>query len=522
MTQTGGKDAPLPNEDESARGRYAHPRALSWTPPWDANETAWRKLLCVSGSRDRRIAEARVFAPASPASLRQLGEELAISHERVRQLEQRLHGDVKDRLANDPDCAPVLHDVARLRGALGTCAPQASVATVTRVLCPDGPDAGLRRAVLLTLGGYSLQEGLWERGEALRQIRAELDASDQIGRGEVEKVLNEAGVLYEHHAACVDALAIGCGADAAQDGSGGVSDLLAGLLHAHGKPMSRRELCAALSHDVTPLALAIRLQADPRIRRVGSRTYGLSEWDEAEYGTIADELQREIETRGGSARLEETGLRDHGQARGLRIVGAPRVWHRTLPLAPGRLHRPCSRWSRRTRRQRNWASRLRARQLQRHVHSPPHGRPGSPARLLAPRALRSRFRRRRRAGRGTQHQPRQRRSVHQAWECERPSLGTIRPIAKRLGCEPGDRIFLPLRSGATAYNVKALALDRARRAARLALSLGLTVDATLSEIAQSIGLPGDAPEAEVQLGLSARGEHQLAAALAPGRQRSSS
>ena len=240
-------------------------------------------------------------------TLREIGEEFGVTRERVRQIERDVERKIERRLSEEPVCAPIVHLAVRLRDRLGTIASDDAAAAALADAVPEGQDAELRRAALLALAGpYSPDGGLWVRGTALADLMASLleRADDPLRESELTTLLRRAGVAPQYHEACVAALPLRRFGGHVLLWSGSAGKKAARVLRARGRPMSRSELSAALG-TAQARPFWSRLNEDQDIRRVSLHCYGLPEWDEDEYVTVADELQRAIERRGGPAPLED-------------------------------------------------------------------------------------------------------------------------------------------------------------------------------------------------------------------------
>jgi hypothetical protein len=79
-----------------------------------------------------------------------------------------------------------------------------------------------------------------------------------------------------------------------------------------------------------------------------------------------------------------------------------------------------------------------------------------------------------------------------------------------LGCADGDRVFVPLLDGASAFAVAGHEIGAAAGVARVALEVGLPAGAPISRIAHAIGLSRGASAQQVVERLQARGQHELA------------
>ena len=480
-------------------------------------EDAWQALLSFD-ERERCVLEARTFVIGPRITLGELGEKLAVSRERVRQIERSAKKQFEERLASDPACARIMHLAARLRRELGSVAPDESVKVALREALPGSQDSDLRRAVLINLAGpFRPNEGFWQRATELADLRSWLvqRADEPLTEADLDRLLEEAGVVQEHRASCIAALSVHRFDDRILVWSGSLADKAARILRVHGDPMSREELYDAIGADVNARSLLMQVQDDERFRRMSRDSYGLAEWGGEEYTTIADEIEQAIERRGGRAFLDElvdelvnlfgvspNSVRSYaGSRRFLRqpdgtLAVAP-YGHESVKVVsmPPELDQDL------VRHRGVWTVRLvvdddvlrgSGRPLRTAIAQAAGLRPGGARKIQLENG-----------------------SAQISWSGNQPALGSTRLIVESLGCEDGDYLFAPLQDGERAFAVRHADLDVAQGLPRLSLELGLPADAELSSIAIAIGLSTDASAADIRGRLRARRQDQLEA-LVPG------
>lgn len=478
------------------------------------DERAWRELL-TGDARALRILAARRFALGRRATLDELGRELGVTRERVRQLEGRAAEDVERALSDDPACAPLLHRAARLRRTLGVLAPTPAVEALLREAVPDEAEhAGLRRGILLDVAGpYRAADGFHQLGSALPDLRAALveRAEEPWTDAELERLLEDAGVALPYRRACLATLPLHRFGERRLTWTGSLADKACRLLSAHGEPMSRAELHAAMGGERNLRSLLQQVQGDARVRRLGRDSYGLAAWDGEEYTTIRDEIEQALERRGGRAPVSDlvdelverfgvspNSVRAYAYSRHFvrapdgTIVRAP-DGHvpDEVPHAPAELDRDLV-WHRGA-----WAVRVT-------VDAETRRGSGRLTRVAVAQAAGLR--------------PGQTRTIELhggplriSWQRDQPALGSVRAFAEGLACEDGDLLFLPLRDDETVRSVPRAVRDAADGLARVALELGLRADAALAAVATAVGLPADATGADVRTRLRARRQEALAA-----------
>lgn len=476
----------------------------------DGLEAAWERLLSFD-ERERRILEARTFARGRPLTLGELGEELGVTRERIRQLESRSRGEI-ERLAAERACLPVVHLAARVRGQLGSLVGEEAVEAALRAAVPDASDAQLRRAVLLYLAGpYRYTDGFWQRANELQDLIAALRerADEPWSDDEVDRLLRSVEVAEEHREACVAALPLRRFDERHLVWTGSMADKAARVLRVHGEPMSREQLHTAIGADANLRSLLGQVQGDPRFRRMGLDSYGLAEWGGEEYTGIADEIEQAIERRGGCAPLDEVveelvewfgvspqSVRSYAASR--RFLRQPDGMLAVAPeghAGPAGSRMPPELDRDLVRRRSGWCVRVvvdrdvlrgSGRPVRTAIAQAAGVRPGE-ARALELRQ-------------GT---------AYISWRGNQPALGSTRLLVESLGCSDRDLLFLPLQDGEQAFAVAHATLLAAGGLSRVALELGLEQDADLSAIAAAIGLPDNAAAADIRARLRARGHADL-------------
>ncbi|WP_055478292.1 sigma factor-like helix-turn-helix DNA-binding protein [Sphaerimonospora mesophila] len=239
-------------------------------------------------------------------NLEDLGHELSVTRERVRQLEKKLienfnswrtSAPAADRIA-DLDAlirsggSPLttLDAVSEQFSELSEKVPslQIKFRTVLGVLLPDLDidEPWLATTSLSDLRDRSFRAALGASGESLDRIR------DGFGMAESE---------------WADWLGY-CGLRALNDvivpKGASQPELAVAVLGAAGRPLSAEEIAEQIQVDAIR-SLRNRLQDDDRIVRVGPNSYGLPEWNLETYEGIREEIVQRIERGGGRAWLSD-------------------------------------------------------------------------------------------------------------------------------------------------------------------------------------------------------------------------
>jgi transcriptional regulator with XRE-family HTH domain len=477
-------------------------------------DVAWNELLEFN-EQERLIMAGRIFPTQPKRTLDELGRELGITRERVRQVERKIKTQIESRLADGDVCAPVQHAAANVRRTAGTIASDdALTAELTAHVSDNAQDAELRRAVLREMAGpYRLNEGFWQVGNVLEEIRSALDEGrdEPLSEEEIDDVLASVGVVAESRANVLALLPLHWFEERYIVWTGSLQDKACRLLKVHGAPMSRDELHAAMGAEhVNFRSMVNVIGADERIRRVGLDLYGLTAWGGEEYTGIADEIEQAIRRRGGRADLEDVvselvewfGV----SAQSVRSYAASRRFSRdsdgALVVAPDDAVRPevarvppeldrdlvvCGE---------SWTVRV-------IVDSDVLRGSGRPTRTAIAQAagVSPAGERKIELGNG---------AAVIGWRQPQPTIGSLRSLAETLSCDDGDLLFVPLRDRSLAFSVSRYAVQEATGLRRVALELGVFFpDPDLSQVAAAIGLGSAASVADIRTRLRARRQDEL-------------
>jgi hypothetical protein len=277
------------------------------------DERVWTELLSFT-PRERAVLERRILAPDRPETLSALGEELGITRERVRQVERGIRDKLRGRLEGDQG-APLRHVAARLRRDLGAVtdigAHDAAHESVVKATSTSIGDLPLRKALLhhasgpyIEIGGLAWSDDARHLTEAEDAMR-EVSAGDLVEPGLLSGLLAVVDSSQEQEEAVFQYLGLKRIADRIVRWSGSMADKAVGCLAAVDRPLTMLEIHELIGFDRNPRSLAMQVQSDERIIRLGKDRYGLRAWGGEEYSGIMRELEQAIDAAGGSANLEE-------------------------------------------------------------------------------------------------------------------------------------------------------------------------------------------------------------------------
>lgn len=483
-----------------------------------ANDATWDRLL-EFGDVEMAILRGRVFPVDGKRTLDNLGSDLGITRERVRQIEGRVRKLVESRLFKQEDFAPIQHAASRVRIQVGTVATEEALSSALARQVPDEKiDAPTRRAVLRELAGpYNSSKGFWQIDETLAGIEASvLEFGDEpISEEAIDRILVSSGVSLASQSAVLSELPLYRFQGNYLVWNGGLQDKAFRILKAKGEAMTREDIHSAMDPEkVNFRSMVNAIGTDERFRRLGPDLYGLVEWGGDEYSGISNAIERVIEKRGGRADIEEVVrvlVASHGvSAQSVRSYASPprfmRVGSGEVVIAPEDAERPnveivppefdrdlvvCHG---------SWTVRFVV------DHDLLRGS-GRPTRKAIAQAAGVR--------------PGEKREISLAngvavinWSRTQPAFGSILALAKSLGCEEGDVLFVPLTDGGGAFAVPKRTVQEATGLRRVSLEVGVdSQNEAVGSIAVAIGLDSTVSLAEVRTRLRARQQDELARCL---------
>ncbi|HWA55018.1 MAG TPA: sigma factor-like helix-turn-helix DNA-binding protein, partial [Solirubrobacterales bacterium] len=250
----------------------------------------------------------RVLADRRP-TLRQLGEELGVSAERVRQREKRAREAIADQLQIEG--SPVWTAVTELRSRFGSLARLRELEEVMAALASqaDAPASSVhRRALLLYLTGHEVC-GEWVQSVGLdRRTASLLETLTEDGPVELERCCRELERLGVEESLRRPWLAsrpgfLLVGGQVVRESQ--VADVAIAILREALEPLDLHELFKRTESPASFESFRSHIQHDERFVRRGVRRYGLSEWGGNPYSTLAEEMTGEIERNGGAMPLDD-------------------------------------------------------------------------------------------------------------------------------------------------------------------------------------------------------------------------
>lgn len=285
------------------------PDVFPESPPVQSLESLVDDLCGMVDLRRQSMFLARISLN-NPRILEDIATEFEVTRERVRQLFARAEERIREGLAT-PRFAPIGWRAHTLRTKLGIAVPADSPVlndTIEHVL--KGVSVAGREQVLDFLmwlaGPYTWDSSRsWlRRGELLgpNVIHAFADQSGRVDMERLAQYLSQSGLLPSVHAKWLRHV----GRLKNVDGNwllweGSVLDKAARLLEIWGRPATPEEIVNAIGEGHGVVATRQRITEDERFMRVDMARIGLRSWGMEEYSSIAEEIEQELEHRGGTA-----------------------------------------------------------------------------------------------------------------------------------------------------------------------------------------------------------------------------
>lgn len=259
--------------------------------------------------RTQGVLLQRPFNLKRNVTLVELGKQLGVTRERVRQMEEKALDGISKRI-QETGLDVISRAARRLSHEIGTAMPVDSLpCPVPESLDLDDPER-FRWGLLLWLGGPYTRVDDWVLKTSGRDLVNETQhrISELMQEGIVEEdaavdAMEELGILSEFRKPWLRRLF--------REEGGYLMARSASLAHRAEVvlkkrlvPMTKEEIAEALGAETNIRTLGNYLLSDERFVRTGLNHYGLRDWDLEEYTSIVDEISQEIERNGGEATLE--------------------------------------------------------------------------------------------------------------------------------------------------------------------------------------------------------------------------
>jgi hypothetical protein len=281
--------------------------------PTESIEKLVTDLCGVLDKRMQTIFLARISLN-NQRTLDDLATELGgITKERVRQVSVKAEEKIREALRSSRFTRVVwrAHSLSTMLGAAIPRGPQ--LENAFNVVANGVSDAGRERVLDLLLwlaGPYSWESSLGWLCKAEVPDRNVLEScSDERGRVDLDRVrsrLAEVGLLPDAQTTWIEQV----GRVKFVEGSwllwdGSVPDKAFRLLEIWGEPATPEQIVDAIGEGHDLKASRNRLFDDERFMRVDMNRIGLRSWGLEEYSSIAEEIDQELERRGGPADIDD-------------------------------------------------------------------------------------------------------------------------------------------------------------------------------------------------------------------------
>ena len=268
------------------------------------------RLLVYLGERQAAVYRRRLV---DGATLAEVGDELGVSRERIRQIQGKMERRV-ERLLRSRDFQLLHWRAADLGFALGMAAPVAHDATraaLAKSLRGANESAALLlRPLLLRLAGpYREKKGWITRDQASAMDSSAIEAmADEFGLiplTDAHELLGPQGVRSEFFDAWFDHSGkFRRDGDLAMIWSGSVVDKCVALLASRGEPADVETLVSLVGEGHNVRGVRARFFEDERLARVNRAEWALRVWGLEEYTGITDEIAQRIREAGGSIEVD--------------------------------------------------------------------------------------------------------------------------------------------------------------------------------------------------------------------------
>ncbi len=267
-------------------------------------------LQLLSGFSDRaHLAFCRRNLSTDTPTLEEIGSEIGVTRERVRQLQQKAEEEVRAAAAHQSNrrIRWAAHDLTR---RLGVAFPREMLDEAAP--CDGSEQSVLSRSLLLWLAGpYEESDGwLVRRGASLDaawdDIHTQLEQIGKLTHSDAIHVLRDAGIVERAAETLLqrpkELISVGT---ELLPWAGSVADKAETVLQLLGRPATDQELVDHIGEGHARRSLRNRLMEEERFMRTDRDHFALRAWDVEEYSGISEEIAERIERAGGEALLDQ-------------------------------------------------------------------------------------------------------------------------------------------------------------------------------------------------------------------------
>lgn len=261
--------------------------------------------------RQRIILARRMFADV-PATLDQLGGELGVTRERIRQIESKVRGRLLDLIAPN---GPLAEVAASARRAINQVMPLADLLDLFPALGRKVDSVGQPAWRVLDRidDGYEIEDG-WclapSRSAARVNAQAQLqDLADQYGVVRLEAITLVETSAPERRREVTAAWVASCGyivdGEFVFSRTSSVGDYAAAVLSVAGTPLTTQEIINRFVFERSTGSLRNAMSIDERFERVDRDRWALAEWGMDAYAGIRSKIREHVALAGGRAKLND-------------------------------------------------------------------------------------------------------------------------------------------------------------------------------------------------------------------------
>ena len=262
------------------------------------------RTLEAASERQRTVIQRRLIQ-TPPATLEEIGLQLGVSRERVRQIQATLETKIEAALGEELRVI-----AATIKDQLGPMIPGDDLESRIGGIVPNHSPIvyGLFRKTLISAMGFTLNNGVYfddQATELIREVRTRAQAyADDVGLVHEQQLidslpnerwqrfwpcLRERSLLHELHGRLALRDTVKARAKAA--------------LLAIGRSATREEIASACGYE-DDQAIGAALSNIPSVVRADKERWGLREWIDDEYDGIVGEIIQRIEEDGGATTTE--------------------------------------------------------------------------------------------------------------------------------------------------------------------------------------------------------------------------
>ncbi|SDO34394.1 RNA polymerase, alpha chain C terminal domain [Nakamurella panacisegetis] len=277
-------------------------------------DVATKLTDALEGLDDRQldILARRMFADY-PATLDELGRELGVTRERIRQIESKERAHLSSLIAPGGALADI---GASVRHAIGQVMPLDDLLELFPSLGQwvAGVEQPAWRVLDRIDDGYEIENG-WCLTPSRTAVRADTqvelqELADQYGVVRLEAITLVKTIHGERQAEVTAAWLDSCGGYVVDGGhvfsrTSSVGDYAAAILSVTGTPLGSQEIVDRFAFERSVGSLRNAMSVDDRFKRIDRDRWALTEWGMDAYAGIRSKIREVVTQSGGTAQLDD-------------------------------------------------------------------------------------------------------------------------------------------------------------------------------------------------------------------------